>query len=93
MNAHPAAIETKRGTASDLELRIPVQIEIERFPENFDQPLVNPIASLLTSTPKASGLKMPKISGKYKNWILFYHQFIFAVDKNESIPDIQKSNF
>ena len=41
-------------------------------------------------TPK---FKLPKFTGKYKDWVPFYDQFIFAVDRNDSISDIQKLNY
>ena len=36
---------------------------------------------------------LPKFTGKYKDWVPFYDQFISAVDRNDSISDIQKLNY
>ena len=36
---------------------------------------------------------LPKYTGKYKDWVSFYDQFISAVDRNDSTSDIQKLNY
>ena len=52
----------------------------------------------LAATNKTTGLKirkfhLPKFTGKYKDWVPFYDQFLSAVDRDDSISDIQKLNY
>ncbi len=36
---------------------------------------------------------LPKFSGKLKDWVPFYDQFMASVDANETIGDVQKLNY
>ena len=45
-----------------------------------------------TTGSKMPKFDFPKFTGKYKDWVPFYDQFISAVDRNDSISDIRKLN-
>ena len=81
----------------DIEMKIRGQLE--KIEEILDRLAVKePAETPSHSTNKTTGLKMPKFdlpkfTGKYKDWVPFYDQFISAVDRNDSISDIQKLHY
>ena len=89
-------IEFQAGNKFEVKL----QTQIKEIEGLIDRSTAQPIDSHFPQpiTSRIMGVKMPKFdipkfSGRYKDWIPFYDQFIAAVDQNDTIPDIQKLNY
>ena len=82
------------------EFEVKLQTQIQEIEGLIDRSTAQPIDSHFPQprTSRTMGVKMPKFdipkfSGRYKDWIPFYDQFIAAVDQNDTKPDIQKLNY
>ena len=97
-------MENEINLAEEFEERIQCQLKaVERILSQFDEPdaaLAAAIAapavstpSTITSTIKMPKLNLPKFNGNYKEWIPFHEQFFASVDRNTTLPGIQKFNY
>ena len=97
-------MENEINSAEEFEERIHCQLKaVERILSQFDEPdaalaaaIAAPVVSTpstITSTIKMPKFNLPKFNGNYKEWIPFREQFCASVDRNATLPDIQKFNY
>ncbi len=87
-------IERIRTQAAKVERLLERSAAAEAAPFAISSPLLS-TTPVDAATPSHSrrGINLPKFSGKLKDWVPFYDQFMASVDANETIGDVQKLNY